>query len=131
MTPEIVAEFQAKFGDRYDVKHSTLTAYLEDMRAALEKRMGDLDVLTGAMRDGPVGAVHSDVLSVHPEIKLANAVTERSLIRYAEPLATLAWAFGIDRYPTTHFDRAWKDLFFSHAHDSMHGLGPKELAEAS
>ncbi len=125
--PDIIAEFQKKYGDKYNIQHSQLTTYLNELKAALAEKRDELNVVSGPMRDGPVGSVHSDVVSVHPEIKLANAKTERSLIRYAEPLATAAWANGIDRYPRTYFDKAWKLLFHSHVHDSMHGLGPKEL----
>jgi mannosylglycerate hydrolase len=82
------------------------------------------------MRDGPVGAVHSDVLTIHPELKLANARTENTLVRSAEPLSALAFALGIERYPDTYLAKAWKLLFQSHAHDSVHGLGPKEMSQA-
>jgi mannosylglycerate hydrolase len=129
MTPEIIAELQEKFGGEYEILHSQLSAYLTELKDALGRLRDQLDVVSGPMRDGPVGAVHSDVLSIHPEIKLANAATENRLLHYAEPLATMAWAFGTDRYPETQFDRAWKLLFQSHAHDSVHGLGPHELSE--
>jgi mannosylglycerate hydrolase len=127
LTPQIIRGFKEKFGDRYNIRHSTLTAYLEELKAILGERRADLDVVEGPMRDGPVGSVHSDVVSIHPELKLANAKAETALIRFAEPLATMAWAFGIDRYPAPYLDRAWKLLFHAHVHDSIHGLGPAEL----
>lgn len=129
LTPEIVDELQTQCGAEYDIRQSTLTAYLNDLRKCLARR-DDLAVVKGPMRDGPVGAVHSDVLTIHPELKLANARTENALVRYAEPLSAIAFALGIDRYPDTYLAKAWKLLFQSHAHDSVHGLGPKEMARA-
>jgi len=128
LAPEILKAMQEQCGAEYDIRHSSLSAYLGELKAQLG-RCKELQVVKGPMRDGPVGAVHSDVLTTHPEIKLANAKTENTLIRYAEPLSTLAYALGIDRYPTTYLAKTWKLLFQSHAHDSVHGLGPHELSE--
>ncbi|MBN2710827.1 MAG: hypothetical protein JXR97_00130 [Planctomycetes bacterium] len=129
LIPDIIKEMQDKFGDEYEINHSTLGAYLSELKESLGKQKDKLQLVKGPMRDGPVGAVHSDVVTIHPEIKLENAKTESRLIRYAEPLAAMAWASGIDRYPMTYFKKAWKLLFQSHAHDSVHGLGPCELSE--
>lgn len=129
LSPQITAALQERFRDRYNILRSTLGAYLSELKEILEARRDQLDVVRGPMRDGPVGSVHSDVLTVHPEIKLANARTETRLVRYAEPLSALAWALGIDRYPATYLEKAWKLLFQSHPHDSIHGLGPHELGE--
>jgi mannosylglycerate hydrolase len=129
MTPEIVQALREKYGDQYEIKQSSLTAYLSELRAILETRKDQLDVVAGAMRDGPVGAIHTDVLNMHMEINRVNGATENRLIRRAEPLSTMAWALGIDRYPQTYLDKAWKLLFQSHPHDSVHGLGPHEITE--
>ncbi|MBN1557644.1 MAG: hypothetical protein JW951_05820, partial [Lentisphaerae bacterium] len=129
LTPEIIAGLRELFSDRYTIRHSRLGVYLEELKAVLASRRDRLEVVTGPMRDGPVGAVHSDVLTMHPELKLANASVENRLVRYAEPLSAAAWAMGIGGYPRTYLDRAWKLLFQSHPHDSIHGLGPRELGE--
>ena len=129
LSPEITAALEEKFGDRYHILRSTLGAYLSELKEILNRRREQLDLVRGPMRDGPVASVHSDVLTIHPEIKLANAATETRLVRYAEPLSAMAWAMGIDRYPTTYLEKAWRLLFQSHPHDSIHGLGPHELAE--
>lgn len=81
------------------------------------------------MRDGPVGNIHTDVFTTHPEIMIENSHTENTVIRYAEPMSTFAWKFGLAKYPATYLEKIWKLLFQSHAHDSMHGLGPKTLAD--
>ncbi len=128
LTSQYLKEIRTQFADRYDVQHSTLMAYLAEMKAALKKRR-DLDVVSGPMRDGPVGAIHTDVFTIHPEIPAENSHAENALLRWAEPLSAMAWVQGIERFPKTYLDKAWKLLFQSHAHDSMHGLGPATLAE--
>ena len=128
LTPEILKEIQKQYGDELEVVHSTLGAYLDELKEALSGR-DDLDVVSGPMRDGPVGAVHSDVMSIHPEMQIENGHAENTLLRWAEPLSTVAWAHGIERYPDTYLDKIWRLLFQSHAHDSLHGLGPVTLAE--
>lgn len=128
LIPEIAREIQAQFGDEIEVVHSTLADYFNELKDALKDRT-DLDIVKGPMRDGPVGSIHTDVFSTHPEVMIENSHAENKIIRYAEPLSTIAWKFGLDRYPATYLEKIWKLMFQSHAHDSMHGLGPKTLAE--
>ena len=128
LTPEIIQEIQKEYGGELEVVHSTLSDYLDDLKDALKDR-SDLDIVRGPMRDGPVGGVHTDVFSIHPEVMIANSHGENHILRYAEPLSTIAWRHGIDRYPDTYLEKIWKLMFLSHAHDSMHGLGPATLGE--
>ena len=127
LTTDIIKEIRKQYPD-LEIVHSTLAAYVADLKQALKGRT-DLDVITGPMRDGPVGAIHTDVFSIHPEIMIANSRVENTIIRRAEPLSTFAWMLGIERYPTTYLDKIWKLVFQSHVHDSMHGLGPKPLGD--
>ena len=127
LTTDIIQEIRKQYPD-LDIVHSTLSAYVADLKAALKGRT-DLDVISGPMRDGPVGAIHTDVFSIHPEIMIANSAAENTILRWAEPLSSMAWMLGVDRYPTTYLDKLWKLVFQSHVHDSMHGLGPKTLGE--
>ncbi len=128
LTPDYVKALQEEYKGELEIVHSTLTDYLTELKAELKDRK-DLDVVEGPMRDGPVGSIHTDVFSTHPEVMIENSHTENTVIRYAEPLSAMAWKFGIDRYPATYLEKAWKLMFQSHAHDSMHGLGPKTLGE--
>lgn len=128
LTPEIIKEIQAQYADELEVVHSTLTDYLNDLKEILKDRK-DLDVVLGPMRDGPVGAIHTDVFSIHPEIMIENSHAENRILRYAEPLSAIAWKHGIEQYPSTYLEKIWKLMFQSHAHDSMHGLGPVTLGE--
>jgi len=128
LTPEIIKEIQAQFGDEIEVIHSTIQDYFSELKEALKDRT-DLDIVKGPMRDGPVGAIHTDVFSMHPEIIIENSHAENKILRYAEPLSTIAWIYGLDKYPSTYLEKIWKLMFQSHAHDSIHGLGPAALGE--
>ena len=128
LTPEIIAEIQKQYAGQLEIVHSTLSDYIADLKKALKGRT-DLDVVKGPMRDGPVGAIHTDVFSIHPEIMIANSHAENTILRWAEPLSTVAWMLGADKYPTTYLEKIWKLMFQSHAHDSMHGLGPCTLGQ--
>lgn len=127
LLPDILKDIQEEYGDELEVVHSTLADYLADLKESLKDK--DLDVVCGPMRDGPVGSIHTDVFSTHPEIMIENSHAENKLVRFAEPLSTFAWKHGIEPYPSTYLEKTWKLLFQSHAHDSMHGLGPKTLGE--
>ncbi|MBQ6421230.1 MAG: hypothetical protein IJK02_09175 [Clostridia bacterium] len=128
LTPEIIHALQEEYKGELEIVHSTLTDYLTELREKL-KDVKDLDTVCGPMRDGPVGSIHTDVFSTHPEVMIENSHAENTVIRYAEPLSTFAWKYGIAKYPDTYLEKLWRLLFQSHAHDSMHGLGPATLAE--
>lgn len=128
LTPEIIKALQEEYKGELEIVHSTLTDYLTELKAKL-RDVEDLDVVRGPMRDGPVGSIHTDVFSTHPEVMIENSHAENTVIRYAEPLSTIAWKSGLAKYPDTYLEKLWKLLFQSHAHDSMHGLGPNTLAE--
>lgn len=128
LTPEIIHALQEEYKGELEIVHSTLTDYLNELKEELEQ-VKDLDVVKGPMRDGPVGSIHTDVFSTHPEVMIENSHAENKITRYAEPLSTISWNYELSKYPDTYFEKAWKLLFQSHAHDSMHGLGPKTLAD--
>ena len=128
LTPEIIKALQQEYEGELEIVHSTLTDYLTELKEKLKDR-ADLDVVKGPMRDGPVGSIHTDVFSTHPEVMIENSHAENTVVRYAEPLSAIAWKHGLAPYPDTYLEKLWKLLFQSHAHDSMHGLGPVTLAE--
>ncbi len=126
LMPEIIRAADEEAGDAYEVVHSTLDAYAEAVKPLLADR--GLDVVTGEMKDGPVGAIQTDVCSVHPALKRANTLAESRLFHLAEPLAAAAWAGGAP-YPARSIERALRYLFLSQAHDSLHGVGPAGMCE--
>lgn len=128
LTSEIIKELQKEYGDEIEIVHSTLTDYMDELKDALKDNK-ELNVVKGPMRDGPVGSIHTDVFSIHPEIMIENSHAENKILRYSEPLSVIAACQGIEPYPATYLEKVWKLMFQSHAHDSMHGLGPKTLGE--
>lgn len=128
LTTEYIKKIQERYGDELEFVHSRLGDYINELHEALKERK-DLEVLRGPMRDGPVGSVHSDVMSVHTEITRLNSAAENEVLRYVEPLSTIACALGIEAYPTSYLEKIWRLLFQSQVHDSLHGLGPVTLVE--
>jgi len=128
LTPEIIAEIRSQCGDELEAVHSTLSEYVRELKEALKGGTG-LETVRGPMRDGPVGSIHTDVFSIHPEVMTENGSVEGSVLRFAEPLSAIAWKYGIDEYPASYLARLWNLLYQSHAHDSVHGLGPRTLVE--
>ncbi len=128
LTPDYIKALQEEYKGEIEIVHSTLTDYLTELKDEL-KKVDDLDIVKGPMRDGPVGSIHTDVFSTHPEVMIENSHTENTVTRYAEPLSAIAWRHGLSKYPDTYLEKLWKLLFQSHAHDSMHGLGPKTLVD--
>lgn len=125
LTPEIIARAQKIFGDEYEIIHSTLVNYIEAIKPIVKDR--DIDIIKGHMKDGPAGSIHTDVLSVHPELQKINSQTENMLFRQAEPFAAIAWCMG-NIYPKAYIDKALNLMFKSHAHDSIQGVGPWTLS---
>ena len=124
-TPDIIEEAQKIFGNEYEIVHSTLEDYIDVVKPLLKDR--ELDTITGHMKDGPAGSIHTDVLSVHPELQKINSEAENMLFRQAEPFASVAWLLGSE-YPATYFEKALNLMFKSHAHDSIQGVGPWTLS---
>lgn len=123
-TPKILEAAREDYAGKYEIRHSSLPEYVDGIKPLLKER--ELDTAYGEMKDGPVGAVHTDVCSTHPQLKKLNSSLENSLYRQAEPLATLAWLQGAN-YPTAYLDRVQKIMFTTQAHDSLHGIGPGSM----
>ena len=126
LIPEVIDAANDELGDEYEIAHSTLEEYANTIKPLMAHR--DIDVVTGEMKDGPVGSIHTDVCSIHPDLKRRNTLAENKLFRLAEPLATAAWTLGAT-YPTKHIEKALHYLFLSQAHDSLHGVGPGSMCD--
>lgn len=100
-------------------KPATLTEFAQLLR---EKIAGmDLPTVEGELRDGPALLTSGNALSTRLYIKTLNKKAQNLLIRFAEPLATLAARLGAP-YPETFLKKAWDFLIFSHCHDSINGV---------
>jgi alpha-mannosidase len=128
----IIPELTRQLASTLDatVKHSTLPAYVESVKAAVYDGVGrSLEVVKGELRSGEEYAnLLPGVLSARVYIKQANARVQTLLERRAEPLATFAWMLGA-RYPAEELQYAWKTLLQNHPHDSICGCSVDAVHE--
>lgn len=117
----IPALVEALNGRQHHVRHSTLPAYVDAVRAGASRDGASLEVIRGELRGGEQYApLLPGVLSARTYLKRANAEVQTALERWAEPLSALAWMLG-DRYPAAALQYAWKVLLQNHPHDSICG----------
>ncbi|HXG56098.1 MAG TPA: glycosyl hydrolase-related protein [Vicinamibacterales bacterium] len=110
----------------HQIRHSTLPAYVEAVRAGAAAD-GSLEVIHGELRSGEQYApLLPGVLSARTYLKVANARVQHALERWAEPLSTWAWLLG-ERYPSAALQYAWKVLLQNHPHDSICGCSIDEV----
>ena len=109
--------------EKFDLVHSSLDAYLEEM-VPQARRIGTL--LEGELREP--GRYFDDtqvmipgVLSSRAWIKQANAECQTLLCHWAEPTSALAHLTLGAEVPQGFLEVAWKWLLKNHAHDSICG----------
>jgi mannosylglycerate hydrolase len=126
--PELARQLSSTLGA--SVRHSTLPAYVEAVKAAVYDGVGrSLEVVKGELRSGEDYAnLLPGVLSARVYIKQANARVQTLLEKRAEPLATFAWMLG-ERYPAEELQYAWKTLLQNHPHDSICGCSVDAVHE--
>lgn len=108
---------------------STLPAYVNGVRRALDKVAPTLTVVKGELRSGEDYApLLPGVLSARTYLKQANAAAQRLLEQRAEPLSAFAWLIG-GRYPAGELAYAWRTLLQNHPHDSICGCSIDEVHE--
>jgi 2-O-(6-phospho-alpha-D-mannosyl)-D-glycerate hydrolase len=101
--------------------HSTLPAYVDAVRRAVERERPVLETVTGELRSGTDYAnLLPGVLSARVYLKQQNAQVQTLLESYAEPLSVFASRLGA-RYPAGELRYAWKTLLQNHPHDSICG----------
>jgi mannosylglycerate hydrolase len=125
--PDLASQLSAAFGA--GVKHSTLPAYVDGVRKAVNRTGAKLETVVGELRGGEDYAnLLPGVLSARVYIKQANARVQTLLEKWAEPLATFATMLG-RRYPAEELDYAWKTLLQNHPHDSICGCSVDAVHE--
>lgn len=100
--------------------HSTPLDYFAEFRENTD--LGQLPVVGGEMRFGPLSRQHCELMGTAIAIMHRLSFVESLLIHLAEPFAAFA-AQGGSAYPRDILRLAWKKLLQSHAHDSTHGIG--------
>ena len=119
--------------DEYDIVHSSLDAYLNDVIA---ERDSIASVVEGELRDPGYESPPVDeqwlipgVLSSRAWIKQWNARCETLLCQWAEPMSALASSLLGREYPDGFLDVAWKWLLKNHPHDSICGCSVDRVHE--
>ncbi len=114
-----------RLGDKYEVVHSSLDAYLDELTAVREQIAL---VVEGELREPGLypDAVDAQwlipgVTSSRVRIKQANAACQSLLCQWAEPLSVYAEAVLGLPYPQGYLDVAWRWLIQNHPHDSICG----------
>jgi mannosylglycerate hydrolase len=126
--PELTRQLSSAIGAT--VKHSTLPAYVESVKAAVYDGVGrSLETVKGELRSGEEYAnLLPGVLSARVYLKQANARVQTLLEKRAEPLASFAWMLGAP-YPGQELQYAWKTLLQNHPHDSICGCSVDAVHE--
>ncbi len=105
--------------------HGTLEEYAKELKRQL--KLEELKVVKGELRDGPAYACAANALSTRIHIKQLNRGVENTLIKRAEPFASILAMRG-GEYPSRLLTIAWKYLLLSQAHDSINGVTQDKTA---
>ena len=112
-------------GEKYEIVHSSLDAYLDGLTAVSEPIQV---VVEGELREPgyyPDGVdaqwLIPGVTSSRVRIKQANAACQSLLCQWAEPVGLFANELLGLPYPQGYLDVAWKWLIQNHPHDSICG----------
>lgn len=117
---KIIEDTNEMFEDK-ELVYSDLQTYFENIEQAIKEKNISLKTVHGELRDGPVQSLSANALATRMPLKILNRQAQNSLIRYAEPFATLAENFGVE-YPAQFLKKAWKFLLLAHSHDAINGV---------
>jgi alpha-mannosidase len=116
--PDLLAAAARETG--IPTRMATLAAFFAELPSGTE----GLPVIEGELRSHARANILPGVNSARPELKQAMSRAERSVERYAEPMAALFGDGGQQRF----LDMAWQRLIAVSCHDSVTGCGCDETA---
>ena len=126
----IIADAQAALGDRYAIEHTDLEGFWAEAETHLDRAA--LPVLTGERRaylqQGMWTFLFPGTISARTYLKQQDFSATTRLVYYAEPLASLAAAFGAE-YPSRYLERGWQTLLSNHTHDANGGCAPDHVCQ--
>ncbi|MCE5199547.1 glycosyl hydrolase-related protein, partial [bacterium] len=122
---EIINELNKRL-DKGKLVHSTLPAYMDAVRTALDESNTQVDIVDGELRQASKEVMLAGTLSSRMYIKQANEVCQTELEKYAEPISTFARMLGF-AYPKSFLDYTWKLLMQNHPHDSICGCSVDQV----
>jgi alpha-mannosidase/mannosylglycerate hydrolase len=121
-----VADLLAGDGSGDRILHSSLTAYVDALRATVGQTDSALDTVIGELRQDRGGACLAGTLSSRVYLKQANFAAQNALEAYAERLCSFARIMGAP-YPAEELRYAWKLLMQNHPHDSICGCSVDQV----
>lgn len=110
--------------EKMELVHSNPVLYFEDFRKDVD--VDGLQKYCGELRYGPVDHLHSETMGSNIELKIADFKAENKLINVLEPLNVFSMLSG-GAYDKDQLELVWKNLFKTHAHDSIHGSGDPHI----
>lgn len=96
------------------VEVSDFESYVDGLRDK------ELEIVEGELVHSKHARIHRTINSTRMDIKLLNTELEYKLYNILEPLAIMGTELNID-YPHEIFEKCFKTLFGTHAHDSIGG----------
>ncbi len=124
--PEMIARLQAVDPDpnRHWVQ-TTMPEFIKMMCQKIDR--AQLTVVTGELRDGPVGWLTGNALATRLYLKQLNKKAQQLLIHFAEPLSVITTLLG-EPWPDYPLKKAWNYLLAAHPHDSINGVTQDKTA---
>ncbi len=119
-TVAAVAERLAQSDTEDTIVHSTLSEYVDALRATFASDDSRLQTVRGELRQDRGGACLAGTLSSRSYLKKANFAAQTALEAYSERLCGFAFLLG-KGYPADELRYAWKLLMENHPHDSICG----------
>ena len=110
--------------NKVEFVHSNPELFFEDLKKDIDT--DKLQKYSGELRFGPIEHLHSETMGSNIEIKIADFNAENKLIGTIEPLSVFSLISG-GEYNKEKIDFVWKNLFKTHAHDSIHGSGDPHI----
>ena len=126
LVDEIIEYVNDKHPDKL-LKYSTLKEYFVLLEEEISRKKIELKTVYGELRDGPVHSLSANALATRMPLKSLNRTAQNALVRYAEPFAALAYAFGYE-YPKSFLEKAWQFLLLAHSHDAINGVALDKTA---
>ncbi|MBP5093383.1 MAG: hypothetical protein J6332_04985 [Abditibacteriota bacterium] len=116
---EIIGRANKKLKD-CKLVHSTLTAYMDEVKKYVNDNNVPLKTIKGELREDRWSSCLAGTLSSRIYLKQSNAKSQTDLENRVEPLNTYAYMLG-EKYPGEYIDYVWKLLMHNHPHDSSCG----------
>jgi len=120
MFPEMLKRINEvdKDSDRH-WHHITMVEFVEMLNEKIDR--SKLNVVDGALRDGPIGGITGNALATRGYIKQKNKKAENLLFCLAEPLSVMSELAG-DGYDKSFIDKSLDYMLKSQPHDSINGV---------